>query len=418
MKTNRLIFLEIFKSKKIIFFFVLSFAFVVFLFSNLYYSDLGSSQFTELARAFINGKLYFLEDSVFNKNISDNVFFNGRYYWPLGPFPAVVLIPFLSLFLFLAWPIVFVQGFVNILLTFLTFFLVFKIARKNKYTKEDSFFWSIAFVFASVFAGVAFFPFSWFFAHTVSVVLVLLSFLEYFNKKRFWLIGLIMSFVLLTRVTAFLAILFFVFDILFLGNNIKWRLKIKQLIELSIFPTISLILLLLYNYLRFGDCLDQGYLGQILSSGFMLDKEVYGLFNSKYLLRGLYYSLVSTPIPIFNSETHMLSFPFIKANYWGMSIFFTSPYLLSFFFLKNINKKSWLLILNSFLIFFTIVSSFFIGYVQFGFRYSLDFFPLLFLALLLIYNKNNNKISGGLKLTIFFSSLVNLYLLFLFYFRI
>lgn len=417
MKTKLLIFLKTFRSKDLIIFLLLFFAsmvFLIFLFSNLSYPE--SNQFTELARSFVHGKLYFLEDSVYNQNISDNVSFSNHYYWPLGPFPAVILIPFLLLFLFLAWPIIFVQGFINFFLVLLTFFLVFKISQKNKYTREDSFYWSMAFVFASVFAGVAFFPFSWFFAHTVSVVLVLLSFWEYFNKKRFWLIGLIMGLVLLTRVTAFLAILFFVFDVLFLEDNIKWKLKIRRLVEISIFPVISLSLLLLYNYLRFGNCLDQGYVGQILSSGFMLDKDVYGLSNLKYLPRGLYYSLISMPFPVFNSETHLLVFPFIRSNHWGMSIFFTSPYLLLLFFLKNSSKKSWFLILNSLLIAFVILSSFFIGYVQFGFRYSLDFFPLLFLALMLIYNQNKNKISNGLKLTIIFSTIVNLYLLILFYF--
>lgn len=402
-------------------FLILFFIFILFsilLFSNFYIAKSGVNQFTELARSFINGKLYFLDNSIFNNNVSDNVFFNGRYYWPLGPFPAIALIPFFLFFLFLDWSIIFIQALVNIILVFLSFLLVFKIAQKNKYNCEDALFWAIAFVFASAFAGVAFSPFSWFLAHSVSVFLLLLAFWEYFNKKRLLLIGLLMSLILLTRATAFLAILFFAADILFSEKGTKWKIKIKKLIELSFFPFLALLLLFLYNYLRFGDFFDQGYMGQILTAGFMLDKENYGLFNLKYLPRGLYYSLFSAPLPIISSETHILTFPFIKANPWGMSIFFTSPYLLYLFFAKKIDKKSWFLILNSLFIFFLITSSFFIGYSQFGFRYSLDFFPLLFLALISVYRKNNDKMSNGLKLTIIISALLNLYLLFPFYFKI
>lgn len=82
-------------------FLILFFIFILFsilLFSNFYIAKSGVNQFTELARSFINGKLYFLDNSIFNNNVSDNVFFNGRYYWPLGPFPAIALIPFFLFF--------------------------------------------------------------------------------------------------------------------------------------------------------------------------------------------------------------------------------------------------------------------------------------------------------------------------------
>lgn len=401
-----------FKNKKIKknIFFMCFFILLIFLFV-LILSNSGSNQFTELANSFINGKLYFLDDSVYNCYTSDNVLFNGHFYWPLGPFPAIILMPIMLLFSFLGLPIFFVQGCANFILIVLISLLIFKIAQKIGYNHDNSYYWIMAFIFASAFIGVAFIPFSWFFAHTVTVFLLFLSIFEYLNKKRPYLLGLLMGFILLTRVTAFFAILFFISDILFLDKDTNIKQKAKKILEISIFPFLCLLILFLYNYLRFGNIFDQGYIGQILTAGFMSDKVTYGLFNLKYLPRGIYYFLINIPNSVFNSETHLLVFPFIKPDPWGMSIFFTSPYLLYLFFLKNNDKKSWFLLLNSLLMFFIIASSFFIGYIQFGSRYSLDFFPLLFFALMLIYFKKNNGLKRNFKIIIILSALINLYLI-------
>lgn len=45
-------------------------------------------QFSYLAESFLQGKTYFLASPAFGY---DTVFFQGKYYWPLGPFPAVLL---------------------------------------------------------------------------------------------------------------------------------------------------------------------------------------------------------------------------------------------------------------------------------------------------------------------------------------
>ncbi len=402
---------RLFLKEKIENIFLLYFIFFCFFISLIFLFLLPhADQFLELARSFIGGKMYFLENSFYNRAITDNVFFNDKYYYPLGPFPAVILIPFLLIFIFLGLPIFFIQNLVNFCLVLLIFFLIFKIAKKIGFNSKDASYWSMAFVFASAFAGIVFSSHSSFFAHVVSVSLLLLALFEYLNKKRFWLIGLLMGFVLLTRVTAFFAIIFFVGDIL-LSKNYSFKKKVKQIIKISIFPIFTLLLLLLYNYFRFGNFFDQGYLGQILSSDFVLDRETYGLFNFRYFFRGLYYSLLSFPMPVFSSETHLLLFPFIKINPWGMSMFFTSPYLVLLFILKSREKINYLLIFTSLLIYFVIIFSFFSGYVQFGFRYSLDFFPLLFLSLMLSYFSENKKLKSGFKILVILSTLLNIYLI-------
>lgn len=390
--------------------YLLFFLFAAALFTAVSFFEISTSQqFSELANSFLHGKTYFLDGSYFNNRLRDNTPFMGHYYWPLGPFPAVVLMPFVGLFGFFGF--YFFQSYLNYFLVLGIAYLVFLLARKIKYSDLDAFFLSVAFVFGSVFFGVAPHSSSWYFAQTITVFLLFLAIWEYFGKKRHWLIGLFLGMVLLTRVTAAVAILFFALDIL-LKKSLSQKVKIEKLAKLFVIPAICFLLLSTYNYVRFGDPLDQGYRAQILFEQFDVDKEEYGLFNIQYLPRGIYYSLLAMPNPNINSDTHNLAFPFVVADPWGMSIFVNSPFLLYLFFLKIKKKRAKLLIITSYVIWFGIAASVFIGHKQFGFRYALDFMPLLFTAFMITYRDNFSKLSRNLKLLIIFSGLTNVYLLY------
>jgi len=367
-----------------------------------------NQQFSELANSFLQHKFFFLNNSPYNQYISDNVYFKNHYYWPLGPFPAIALMPFIQLgHLFNFY---FFQGYLNFFLVLLIFYLIFKLARKIDFSPLESIYLSTAFILSSMFLGVAVFSFSWYFAQTIVVLLLFLALLEYFGKKRYFLIGLIFGLILLSRVTASIGILFFLADTIS-EKNINPKIKIQNTLKLAIIPAICLILLGGYNYVRFNNPFDQGYRAQILDINSMHDKNNYGLFNLKYLPRGIYYSLINIPEPVFNTETHLLSFPFVRDNRWGLSIFLTSPYLLYLFFTKIKKKREKLLILTSILIWLTIAASFFTGYIQFGFRYALDFMPLLFTAFMIVYKKSEERMSNNLKMIIIISAIFNFYLL-------
>jgi len=395
--------------EKIFIFSLILIIIIIIVFFNILFKS--NQQFSELASSFLNFKTYFLNNSPYNKFISDNVLFNGHYYWPQGPFPAIILMPLVligKIFNFY-----FYQEYLNLILVLIIGLLIFKISKKNNYSNLDSVYWSIAFICGSMFLGVAMDSNSWYFAHTTTVCLMFLAIYEYFCKKRYLLIGLFFGLILATRFTAFLGVGFFLIDIIFLQNN-NWRVKATQLFKLLIIPSFCFVFLCLYNYCRFNDFLNQGYFAQILSPGFIFDKTNLGLFNLKYLPRGIYYSLINMPTPVYTSETHLLIYPFIKPDPWGMSIFATSPYLLYLFFMKIKSREAWSLLITSFVIGFCILSSFFIGYTQFGFRYALDFMPLLFTAFILAYKDQNQKIKTTLKIIIILTVITNFYLWFQF----
>src|SRR6266850_1026830 len=79
-------------------------------------------QFSYLAESFLQGKTYFLASSTFGH---DTAFFQGKYYWPLGPFPAVLLLPFVLVFR--SFSLFFFQGYLQVFLVLGVFYLFFKI---------------------------------------------------------------------------------------------------------------------------------------------------------------------------------------------------------------------------------------------------------------------------------------------------
>ncbi len=101
-------------------------------------------QFSYLAESFLQGKTYLLAPSAFG---FDTVFFQGKYYWPLGPFPAVLLLPFVLVFR--SFSLFFFQGYLQVFLVLGVFYLFSKIAKRIGYSPDDAAFLAFAFCFAS-----------------------------------------------------------------------------------------------------------------------------------------------------------------------------------------------------------------------------------------------------------------------------
>lgn len=386
----------------IIFFFSLVFFVSLLVFQTTYLR--GEQQFSYLAHSFLRGDLYLPEGS----SVADAVSWGGHLYWPLGPFPAILLIPFV--FIFSLFHLVFYQGYLSLFFTLLIFLLIYKIARKINYNFSDAWYLAYAFCFSSIFLGVSAIGFSWYFAQTVTVFLLFLALLEFFGKKRYYILGFIFAAVFLTRITAALGVIFIILDLLFLSAPSKE--KIKNFFKLLLPLLISLFLLLAYNQARFGNFLDQGYVNQILGPDLSKARS-YGLVNIIHLPGNLYYCFLNTPDPVFRDNiSHVLKFPFIKADSWGMSIFLLSPYLLYLFFKKIRGRLSINLLISAATIAFVVFLYYGIGSRQFGYRYALDFLPLVFLIFMITYQRERKTLSNGLKILIILSSLFNLFLFF------
>jgi hypothetical protein len=381
----------------------LAFFFIVTLLLNICVQN--EQQFAYLAQSFLHGKLAFLERPGNNwSDISDISLRNGIYYWALGPFPAIVLMPFE----FVATGGMFYQGYLQPFLVLALLTIVFRIARRAGYGVEDAVYLAFGFAFATAFLGVGLWPWSWQFSQAITCVLLFAAIAEMVGKRRLLILGILFALILATRATAALGVVWCVGEVLI--TSTPWRKKLLSLVAIGLPCLFVLMLLLLYNYARFNNAFDQGYKEQLVASWAAVTRDQ-GILSLRHLPYNLYYMLFALPVPISHDNTSIvLRFPFIAANPWGMSIFVTSPCVLYLFGLRQRDATSRLLLLTVSVIAVPILLYWASGYRQFGYRYSLDFLPFLYYLLLRNYRMRQGNLTIGFKVILLVSAFWNLYL--------
>jgi len=356
-----------------------------------------AQQFVDLAHSFNQGKLYFLKEGF----IYDAAIYEGRSYWPLGPMPAVILMPFVY-----ANGTSVQQGQLQLLAIIIIFFLSYKISRKLTGNALLSMWLAFGYIFATAFIGIATWPISWEFGQVIGNLFLILCVYEFVYKKRWWLIGFYLGFGFLTRSDIVVAGLFFALSILFGAG--KREEKVSNLVNFLIPVVVCLVMFSLYNYYRFGSFLETGYGLQVLVEPTLIAQRSYGIWSTEHFLSNLYYLFLKGPDGIFIPGTMMMTSPYISANVWGMSIFLTSPIFLWLIKAPFKNKNVIFCLISVVVMLFMILGYYGIGVIQYGYRYAIDFYPLLFymLAMGLAGSKSN----ALLKSVIVFSFLFNAYL--------
>jgi hypothetical protein len=362
----------------------------------------GEEHFSLLAQSFLHGNLAF--DGPPDGTWGDTTPYQGKHYWPLGPFPAVLLMPFQ--FLAGLAGIFFYQGYLQIVLVGALLALVFLTARRTGFDLEDSAYLAFGFTFSTTCLGVAIWPWSWYFSQTITCVLIFAAIAEMTGKRRPFLIGIAFALCLVTRATAALGLLWFACEVVFANQPAKEKMRS---LAASILPCLIVLgLLFLYNQARFGSILEQGYADQIV--GDRADARNVGIFSIHHVPANLYTLLLAGPVPITSDSTFVLTFPFVAANPWGMSLFVTAPCLFLLAGLSYRDTTSRLILLTTVLIALPILFYYGIGYRQFGYRYALDFLPLLYYLLFRNYRAQRGELTPLFKMSILFAAVWNLHL--------
>ncbi len=338
----------------------------------------GNQQFVYLADSFLHGRLYFQETP---GSYLDVIWHEGKAYWHLGPLPALLLTPFV---LFTGTN--FLQGYLHFPLTVLNFYFLYAIAlRLGIKRKIDALWLSFAYIFGMIYFTVAINSNSWRFAHVVATAFILLSLFEYFGLKRYWLIGSFIGLAVATRLDLILILSFFLLGILYEGKTWKNRIIFTAQLLAPVF--FAGVLLLWYNYARFGDIWQTGYaLNSYTNNLFGFGSQMWiafqysggKIFSLLYLPTNLYYYLLKAPHAVLlNEESHILVWPFMMLdNFRATGILIAAPLFL--FALKaNIKEK---IVKQSWLAAILIFGLLLLHYVP-NQRYLLDVTPFLFLLL-------------------------------------
>lgn len=325
------------------------------------------NQFIYLANAFVHGTL-----SVDNLPswYPDKVIVPGRIYIPLGPLPGILLMP-----VSLVAGIDFDEYRLSLLLTLLNVWLLNQLLIRLAIPEAIQRRWLLLLFFCgTIYLSALTMGTSWFLSHILATTLILLALNEYFGARRAAVIGFLFGLIFLTRVSAALGIVFFLWPY-WHERHLTW--KIVARFALGFAP--ALFFFMLYNYARFGAPFETGYAFAIVGSPILAQALSDGLFSPIHLPKNLYMLLLAMPQPIPAWNAPVLQFPYILPSPWGMGIFFTTPVFLYAFRSNLRDDRVAAASLAVFAIGIPLMLYYGVGWIQFGYRYALDFYPFLFI---------------------------------------
>lgn len=359
--------------------------------------------FSQLADAFLHGRLNILTS--FDPPL-DLTAYQGKLYLPLGPFPAVLLMPIVAIFSF--FHTIPNQAYLSVFLVPTIFYLAGSIAFTLGFSSKDSLFAALLFVFSSSVIGVAAFPSYVAMEHLTVSLFLLLAIREYQGHRRWWLIGIFLSAVMMTRLSAVIGGLFFA--LMVLAEIPAWKKKVIALLQLGAPVLVGAALLGIYNLLRFGSAVETGYAFQIMTP-LMQDAAIDGLLSIRHIPHSLYQLFFHglEMLPVVDGSLR-LQYPFVFASLEGTNIFIFSPWLFSMFLKKIRGKKSAALIVTIAAVMLPLLLWFGGGWQQIGNRFSLDYFPFIFFLFLIQYLAYRESFSRGMKWLIIASTCFNMWL--------
>ncbi len=310
-----------------------------------------------------------------------------RHFVSFPPAPAVLMLPFVAVWHYhfhdVAFTLAFAAGAAVLL------FMLLGLMRRLGYSDlrdRDRYVLVALFVFGTVFHFSAIRGEVWFTALVLGVFFHLGYLYFAFELRRPFLAGLFLAFGFATRVTLVFAALFFGL-LVFLSRRpwdregVLWRLKKVAWFAL---PTIAVgVGLMLYNLARFDSPFEFGH--RFLLDGTRDAIVDHGLFSTWFLSRNLAAAL--TNVPQFSAV-----WPYVRISGHGLSLLATTPVLFYLLWPRRgdaaaegmdryrwpMRRILWLTVAATALPGLLYQNT---GWFQFGYRFGLDYMPLLFVLL-------------------------------------
>jgi hypothetical protein len=307
------------------------------------------------------------------------------------PFPAVVIAPLVALFGTAVWDRLFwavLAGLAPALL-----FVLLRTLRERGYSERsvrEELVLTALFAFGSAYYYTAVQGTVWFAAHVVACSLIALYVLCALDARRPLLAGALLGLTFMTRgPTVLLLGLFFAIMALAASRkqgaapaeqvselfaSLELRTLVKR-VALFALPLVLIVALAMWmNAARFDDPFEFGH--SYLNIRWRPRIETWGLFNYHYLGRNLAVMLAS--LPWLSSKA-----PYLTISRHGLALWVTTPALLLVLWPKRSSLLTTALALAAGAVALADLCYQNSGWVQFGYRFSLDYAVLLFALLAL-----------------------------------
>jgi hypothetical protein len=373
------------------------------------------NHFVHLAHSFLSGQLGVVGNRPPGSN--DWALYQGTWYVSFPPFPAVVILPAVAIWGLatrdaLFWALL--AGAAPALL-FVLLERLRELGRSARSTLENLWLTGL-FAFGSVFFFVAVQGAVWFSAQVVASVLITLYVLASLEARQPVAAGLCLGLLILTRPTTLLLGLLFAVEALAVArrpgaladdpdahplarvlrfvSGTDWSRALRSAAWFAV-PLVSLAAVQLWmNAARFDDPLVFGH--EYLQIRWQTRIQRWGLFNYHYMSKNL--AVFGASLPWIQSEA-----PELQVSRHGLALWFTTPGLLWLLW-----PRRWTLPMVGLALAAGAVAVLDLcyqnsGWVQFGYRFALDYMPLLFALLAL----GARRFGPGFALCTVFALLVN-----------
>jgi len=392
------------------------------------------NHYAHLAQSWLHGQLHLLGDPPGTNDwacydtVAEDLCPNNRWRFPdreryrwyvsFPPFPALVILPAVAIAgvdvpdrLYWALVAAFGPALLYVLLRRL------RETGRGMRRRRDDLLLTILFAFGTVFYFVAVQGTVWFAAHTVAVPLIVLYLLFGLDARRPYLAGLALGLCFLTRPTTAFLFPFFALEALRVSRRRGtpldpelpwWKVPRRWLADVDFrrFLTLGLkfsapilacgAVAMWMNHARFGDPFEFGH--TYLQIRWRPRIERWGLFNYHYFGKNLAIMLAS--VPWLSQQP-----PYVLVSRHGLALWVTTPALLMAFCPKRTSATTvalWAAVLPVALLNLCYQNS---GWVQFGYRFALDYMPLLFALIAL----SGRRLGLGFVLLLVWSIAINLF---------
>lgn len=337
--------------------------------------------FVRLADAFMHGRIYLTEaPSWLNELIPKD----GVWYVPYPPLPAVLLIPFVAVF----GP-EFHQQIASGIFAGIGVGLAWLVLGRFALTTRVRLGLTAVFGFGTVLWFVAEIGSAWYLSHVVAVMLSMAAILLALDRRWPFAVGLLLGCAALSRLPVALTAPFFLALIAGIGWPPRLPIRpertaaVRRVITFGLGAAIPGGIYLLYNVARWGTLADQSY---VLIPGVLQDPFYvkHGILALEYIPRNLYAIFL-------RSWNYVDDPPFLQPSWWGLSLFLTTP-LFAWLARARIRdpRVAWAAI-GTALALVPIVTHGNVGITQFGYRFSLDVQPLLFVILATVFERGVSR---------------------------
>jgi len=304
-------------------------------------------------------------DSNALKGTIDTVEIGGRYYLALGPLQLLAYIPFAAV------PDLRVVGgyATGLLFGVPAAWLALPLARAYG-ARGTAAYWIAAFTaFGSLLFWVSVFGNVYLLAHAESFLALTLFLIEWAGKRRPALLGACLGVSFLARPTTILAAIPF-------GLYLVWarRRELRAVARSALafgLPIAGAIAFYgWFNWVRFGSPFETGYSISLLTVQSLQERRAQGLFSIVQIPENVRLAFLQLP-------DRISQFPFFSASTFGMSMALVSPALVTSLWAGFRDRTARLLWIATLLVAAPVFLYYGGGFVQYGFRYSLDFTPFL-----------------------------------------